>query len=448
MVPSLQSLAVSERNEAFAAAAAAGRSLLLFGGVLAAEPGQLMLGLAEALGRDDACRARALYGRLFRALAEETELGVRPAGDAWQAHVVERLLADENPFSRKCESAGPASIGAATLAAARRDLAALARLHALDAASVRAAVAPELPVWDELNPLRVLSPPTAEAQLRAALAGTTDWGSLAPRLATYYAESGAGVLARHRAFRWIGGEQPIEVAQAPDPIRLSDLIGYDLEREMVVRNTEHFVSGHAANNVLIYGDRGTGKSSTVKALLNEHAERGLRLIEVPKAQLDELTRILGVLRGRRERFILFVDDLSFDDHETHYKDLKAVLEGGIESRPPNVLLYATSNRRHLVQERFSDRRGPLDEIHAGDTAQEKLSFSDRFGIAVTFGQPDQERYLQIVAGLAQARGLRVESGTLRGRALEWAVWQNGRSGRTARQFVDFMAGELGISAAP
>jgi predicted AAA+ superfamily ATPase len=431
---------------AFTAAAEGGRGLLLFGGVLAAEPGRLMLDLADAIGRGDPCAARALYGRLFAALAEETELGTRPPGDAWRSHLVERMLGDENPFSRKCESAGAESVGAATVAAARRDLAALRALYELDAGRVRAAVDDDLPRWDQFRPLRVAAPLPAEAELRAALAEESDWASLAPRLAGYYADSGAGVLARHKAFRWVGGDRPIEVAQSPDPIRLSDLIGYDVERELVVRNTDHFVAGHAANNVLIYGDRGTGKSSTVKALLNEHAERGLRLIEVPKGQLDDLTRILTLLRGRRERFILFVDDLSFDDHETHYKDLKAVLEGGIESRPPNVLLYATSNRRHLIQERFSDRRGPLDEVHAGDTSQEKLSFSDRFGIAVTFGQPDQERYLRIVVGLAEARGVRVDPADLRRRALEWAAWQNGRSGRTARQFVDFLAGELGMAA--
>jgi predicted AAA+ superfamily ATPase len=431
---------------AFTAAAEGGRGLLLFGGVLAAEPGRLMLDLVDAIGRGDACAARELYGRLFAALAAETELGTRPPGDAWQAHLVERLLGDENPFSRKCESAGAESVGAGTVAAARRDLAALRALYELDAGRVRAAVDDQLPGWEQFRPLREPAPLPAEAALRAVLSEERDWASLAPRLAAYYADSGAGVLARQKAFRWVGGERPIEVAQSPDPIRLRDLIGYDVERELVVRNTEHFVAGHAANNVLIYGDRGTGKSSTVKALLNEHAERGLRLIEVPKGQLDDLTRILTVLRGRRERFILFVDDLSFDDHETHYKDLKAVLEGGIESRPSNVLLYATSNRRHLVQERFTDRRGPLDEVHAGDTAQEKLSFSDRFGIAVTFGQPDQERYLQIVVGLAASRGVRVDPAELRRRALEWAAWQNGRSGRTARQFVDFLAGELGMAA--
>jgi predicted AAA+ superfamily ATPase len=427
-----------------AADALANLRLILFPGVLADEPGQLMVALLRALAVADLATARDRYGQLFCRLADEVELGRRCPGDAWQQHLLERLLADENPFSRKCETAGLASVGPALVDAARRDLGALGRLYRLDAATLTGALGGDLPGWDGLRPLEVAEPPDEERALRSRLAATADWASLVEALGEHYHAGGAGLLARQRAFRWVGGAQPLEVVESPDPIRLAELIGYEVERELVVRNTEHFLDGHGANNVLLYGDRGTGKSSTVKALLNEYAERGLRLIEVPKALLGDLPDVLRQLRGRRERFILFVDDLSFDDNETHYKDLKAVLEGGVELRPPNVLLYATSNRRHLVQERFGDRGGPLDEIHASDTAQEKLSFSDRFGIAVTFTAPDQGRYLQIVAGLAQARGIGLPPDDLRRRALEWATWQNGRSARTARQFVDFLAGELGL----
>jgi uncharacterized protein len=429
--------------EHFAVDALATLRPILFRGVLADEPGRLMLALLGALSDGDRAAARDHYGELFCRLAEEVELGRRCPGDAWQQHLLERLLADENPFSRKCETAGLAAAGPALLEATRRDLAGLRKLYALDAARLTAALGGDLPRWDALVPLEVAQPSEPERALRARLDAADDWGALAEALGQHYHDGGAGVLARQRAFRWLGGVAPLEVVESPDPIRLSDLIGYEVERELVVRNTEHFVAGLGANNVLLYGDRGTGKSSTVKALLNEYADRGLRLIEVPKSRLADLPEILHRLRGRRERFILFVDDLSFDDNETHYKELKAVLEGGLEVRPSNVLLYATSNRRHLIQERFADRGGPLDEIHASDTAQEKLSFSDRFGIAVTFTAPDQERYLQIVTGLAAARGIDLPPGELRRRALEWATWQNGRSARTARQFVDFLAGELG-----
>jgi len=230
----------------------------------------------------------------------------------------------------------------------------------------------------------------------------------------------------------------------PDPVSLDELVGYEGEREPVVRNTERFVSGLSANNVLLYGDRGTGKSSTVKALLNAFASRGLRLVEVPKEALGDFPRLISLLRGRRERFLLFVDDLSFEEHETEYKGLKAVLEGSLEARPENVLLYATSNRRHLVRQRFSDRDSAPDDIHPGDTVEEKLSLSDRFGLRVRFLAPDQPRYLAIVAALAARRGITLPEQELHERALRWAARHGGRSARTTRQFVDYLSGELAL----
>ena len=192
---------------------------------------------------------------------------------------------------------------------------------------------------------------------------------------------------------------------------------------------------------------GTGKSSTVKALLNEHAGRGLRLVEVSRDDLGDFPWIIQQLRDRPERFILFVDDLSFDEGERDYRGLKAVLEGSVEARPSNVVLYATSNRRHLVQERWTDRESTLSaEIHGQDTMQEKLSLSDRFGIRVVFPSPDQRRYLAVVESLASQRGLALDPEVLRRRALQWAEWHNGRSGRTARQFVDHLEGELGMAS--
>jgi predicted AAA+ superfamily ATPase len=220
------------------------------------------------------------------------------------------------------------------------------------------------------------------------------------------------------------------------------LVGYAAEREQVVANTARFVAGLPANNVLLYGDRGTGKSSTVKALLNAYAERGLRLVEVPKEALGEFSRLVRLLRGRRERFLVFIDDLSFEEHETEYKGLKAVLEGSLEARPDNVLLYATSNRRHLVRQRFADRDSEPDDIHIGDTVEEKLSLSDRFGLRVRFLAPDQGRYLLIVRTLAARRALAIADEELEKRALRWATRHGGRSARTARQFVDHLTGEL------
>jgi hypothetical protein len=233
----------------------------------------------------------------------------------------------------------------------------------------------------------------------------------------------------------------------PDPVRLSELVGYERERLPLLRNTEQFLAGYRANNVLLYGDRGTGKSSTIKALLNEYGDQGLRLIEVPRRALDDLPAVTANLRGRPERFIIFVDDLAFGTGEERHLDLKVLLEGGVEQHPDNVVVYVTSNRRHLLREFITADRGALDsqgEIHVGETVQETLSLADRFGLVVTFLAPTQDRYLAIVAALAEQRGLVIEPNDLQAKALQWATRHNGFSGRTARQFIDDLEGQQGL----
>jgi predicted AAA+ superfamily ATPase len=224
-------------------------------------------------------------------------------------------------------------------------------------------------------------------------------------------------------------------------VSLDGLVAYEREREPLITNTERFLAGLPAHHALLYGLPGTGKSSTVKAVMNEYAGEGLRLVEVKKEDLAALPRVLEVLRGRGPRFVLFVDDLSFEEHEVEYKALKALLEGSVEEPPENVRLYATSNRRNLIRETFSERGDGADDVHARDTMQEKLSLAARFGLRLTFPSPDQERYLAIVAGLARERGLAVPTEHLRERALLWDRWHAGRSGRTARQFVDELEAE-------
>ncbi len=239
-----------------------------------------------------------------------------------------------------------------------------------------------------------------------------------------------------------------------DTVRFADLIGYEEQKRVVAENTLLLLQGLPANNLLLYGDRGTGKSSTVKALLNEYGHLGLRLVEVPPAALIDLPLILREVRGYKQKFILFVDDLSFAEHGENFTALKAVLEGGVEHKPPHVVIYATSNRRHLVREKFSDRAGLHsgehdDEIRSADTLQEKLSLADRFGLTLTFLAPDQNRYLELVESMVRRRGLVIGQDELRQKALRWEKWQNSRSPRTARQFVDWLEGRLklaGLSA--
>jgi predicted AAA+ superfamily ATPase len=443
------------------------RTLSVLRAVLADEIGAAFLDLLEALTTEESpARVGGIYGRLFAMLADEAELTSEPlVGDAWQNHLLDRLLETETPFSRKAQRAGLDEIGPSLLAQVRRDLGALQALFGLDGVRLARAAAhtanaepadPWVP-WNSFAPLTTGDGPAAPEShaLKERFAASDDWPALAEALAEQYARIGAGPFGRYRAFRWVREDgagrgashgRLVGVA-APDPIRLDQLVGYDRERELVLQNTEQFLAGYPANSVLLYGDRGTGKSSTVKALLNEHAARGLRLVEVSRDDLGDFPWIIQQLRDRPERFILFVDDLSFDEGERDYRGLKAVLEGSVEARPGNVVLYATSNRRHLVQERWTDRESTLSaEIHGQDTMQEKLSLSDRFGIRVVFPSPDQRRYLAVVESLASQRGLSLDPDVLRRRALQWAEWHNGRSGRTARQFVDHLDGELGLAA--
>lgn len=449
--------------------ARAADSVVVLRGVLDDPAGQAWRDLVAAMGREtpDAARAAPAYARLFALLAAEMELGGGAlVGDAWQTHLVGRLLDDDNPFSHKAERAPWSALGPALVAQVRADLDALAICHRdggarLFEAAARVTGRPPL-AWDGFRPLDGAEVRPARQRLMRRLHAAREWPPLARDLAGYFAAEGVGLFGRYRAFRWVRGGAPdrrvpasaggqagyLEGVAAPDPVRLADLVDYELEREPVLENTRQFVAGASANNVLLYGDRGTGKSSTIKALANEYADLGLRLVEVAKDDLSDYPRILALLRGRRERFILFIDDLSFDEHETQYKALKAVLEGGLEARPDNVVLYATSNRRRLIAERFSDRQSPSleDEVNPQEAAEEKLSLADRFGIHAPFLVPDQERYLRVVDGLAARYGLAVPREELRRGALTWAQWHNGRSCRAARQFVDALRGEAILRA--
>jgi predicted AAA+ superfamily ATPase len=243
---------------------------------------------------------------------------------------------------------------------------------------------------------------------------------------------GYGVFSKHHMF--IVQASGMVPASFPDPIRLSDLKGYSRERAAVLQNTLSLLKGGPAANVLLYGDAGTGKSSTVKAVVNEYKSEGLRLIEITKKQLCDIPQIVETLVGHPLKFILFIDDLSFDHNNDEFKALKAILEGSVSAKAPNIAVYATSNRRHLVKESFSERNG--DDIHVNETIQELTSLSERFGLSVPFLKPDKELYLTIVRGLADQFGLHIED--IDGQAERYALVRGGRSPRVARQFVEHL----------
>lgn len=332
-------------------------------------------------------------------------------------------LYDENAFSLSA-AAGETDFSQAMMNAVERDLKIILDISSitpqelLEGCPFREEVlALELPVWQTGEPV---------AALRGDLKGCIQ------NMARYYRENGCGMYARYRAFIW--RDQKIQPVAYPDKTRLTDLKGYELPRGLAIDNTLAFLQGLPANNCLLYGDRGTGKSSTVKALLNEFYPKGLRVIEMPKESLMDFPILVDQIAAIPMKFIIFIDDLSFSKQNDTYAALKAVLEGGLAARPENTLIYATSNRRHLVRETFSDREG--DEVHKGDTIQESLSLADRFGLSISFILPDRERFLEIVRQLAKQRSLDDYIEDLEKGAERWAMERGGRSPRCARQYIN------------
>jgi hypothetical protein len=335
---------------------------------------------------------------------------------------------------------------------AQRDLQILQRLFQLSAETLLHltldVVTPALPVlhdawlpWSHLAPVTESASPHARALLAQTIARSEDWAQLVSPLEQYWARHGTGELARYSVLRW-QGDEGLRGILHPDPIQLSNLIAYGREQRLLQANTERFLAGLPAQDALLYGAPGTGKSSTVKALVNAYAEQGLRLVEVHREYIKDLPRIVALLRHRAPHFLLFIDDLSFEEHETDYKVLKMLLEGTAESRPRNVLIYATTNRMNLIRENFADRGKPTEDTNWRDTMDEKQSLVHRFGLRVTFVSPDQERYLEIALGLAHQRQLDLPDEVIRQRALRWERQHIGRSGRLARQFIDDLEAEL------
>lgn len=260
----------------------------------------------------------------------------------------------------------------------------------------------------------------------------------------FYRDFGVGKLGLHKAFRVEPGENgkacivPItNIAH----VRLDDLVGYEIAKKKLTENTEAFVEGRRANNCLLFGDAGTGKSSSIKGILNQYYDRGLRIIEIYKHQFQYLNDVIAQIKNRNYKFIIYMDDLSFEEFEIEYKYLKAVIEGGLEKKPDNILIYATSNRRHLIKESFADKEGRRDTLHSSDTVQEKLSLVSRFGVTIFFCAPDKKEFQNIVRTLAERYGVRMEEQELLLEANKWELSHGGLSGRTAQQFIDYLLGQ-------
>ncbi len=278
---------------------------------------------------------------------------------------------------------------------------------------------------------------------RLAAAETVD--SFYDAVVGFYRDYGVGMFGLNKAFRLdtSGDKLSFIPINNLEKVVLSDLTGYEPQKQKLINNTEAFVRGRAANNCLLYGDAGTGKSSSIKAILNQYYDRGLRMIEIYKHQFKYLSAVISHIKNRNYRFVIYMDDLSFEEFEIEYKYLKAVIEGGMETKPDNVLIYATSNRRHLIRETWSDRSDMDDELHRSDTVQEKLSLVHRFGITINFSRPSQKEYFQIVINLARKHPeITLTDEELCAQANKWELSHGGISGRTAQQFVNYLAGQV------
>jgi hypothetical protein len=264
----------------------------------------------------------------------------------------------------------------------------------------------------------------------------------------FYKAYGVGMFGLNKAFRITHevnkGLEFVPINNTED-VRLDDLIGYEIQKQKIVENTEAFVAGRKANNALLFGDSGTGKSTTIKAIINEYYDQGLRMIEIYKHQFQDLSQVISQIKNRNYKFIIYMDDLSFEEFEIEYKFLKAVIEGGVETKPDNILIYATSNRRHLIKETWNDRSDMEagNGIHRSDTIEEKLSLVNRFGVTINYSKPSQKEYFNIVIGLAHRQGINMTDEELRAEANKWELSHGGISGRTAQQFVNYLDGKSG-----
>lgn len=383
-------------------------------------------------------------GRIVSHILEVSEkMGFN--GNLWQDYLAYNLANDENSYSLSCERRGrmEGSINKAALL----DMAVYRELFNTDLSGIDAKYGTFLSMltgfennnegekyYNKRIRNRII-------KLAEELSGAADDNTFLNTVCDFYKDAGVGCIGLFKAFR-VGHDDNDRPVITPvisvEHKYLKDLIGYDIQKKKITDNTEAFLAGSKANNVLLFGDSGTGKSSCIKAILNEYYDDGLRMIEIYKHQFKDLSAIINQVKDRNYKFIIYMDDLSFEEFEIEYKFLKAVIEGGLEKRPDNVLIYATSNRRHLVREKYSDKEERDDDLHTRDTVAEKLSLSARFGISVYFGSPDKKLFNEIVKGLAQKNNIKVDENTLLMEANKWELSHGGLSGRTAEQFISYM----------
>lgn len=367
-------------------------------------------------------------------------------GNLWHCFLAFCLANNENAYTTTCEITGAA--GGSLDELAREDFGFFKALFDYDILKLEPSG-----MWRQLSAYRPAGKGSRVfnkrirdriVNLAVQLEESGDVEEFQSHVSEFYREFGVGKFGLNKAFRIVEKDEGQTVLIDPiinvEHVYFKDIVGYELQKQKLIENTEAFVEGREANNVLLFGDAGTGKSSSVKAVLNEYYSRGLRIIEVYKHQFKALSDVLEQIKDRNYKFIIYMDDLSFEDYELEYKYLKAILEGGLGKRPDNVLIYATSNRRHLIREKFSDKRELDDELHNNDTVQEKLSLASRFGVTIYFGSPDKRQFETIVKALADRCHLDMPEDELYREANKWELSHGGLSGRTASQFITHLLG--------
>ncbi len=370
-------------------------------------------------------------------------------GNLWHCFLAYLLCNNENPFSCACEIRG--RIEGSMNDIALMDFALFQELFEADIEGMAD--------WLDVDAVKVMlnyrpykdNGKTFNKRIRdricnlaVKLAAADNPEDFMDIMTDFYKSFGVGKFGLNKAFRvrHVGEETVIEPISNIRHVDLDDLVGYDIAKKKLIDNTEAFLKGKPANNCLLYGDAGTGKSTSVKAIVNKYYDQGLRIIEIYKHQFQDLNDVIAQIKDRNYKFILYMDDLSFEEFEIEYKYLKAVIEGGLEKKPENILIYATSNRRHLVRETFKDKADRDEELHTNDTVQEKLSLAGRFGVSIYFGRPDKKEFQKIVRELAERSGIEMEEEKLFLEANKWELSHGGLSGRTAQQFIDYLLGGM------
>lgn len=415
------------------------------------EEGQILKDMAFLMDnyKNEYYNREDLKGLLFETVNRLLELAVSHGfvGNLWHVYLTYLLASHENAYSTSCEIVGETE--GSINRVAMHDFEIFKELFDYDFADMEENLGTDcLSVLEgyegSVRGGRVFNQRIREriCELGAHLAAAADGEEFKRIVTRFYEDFGVGKLGLHKAFRVEHREDGARIVPITKiaHVHLDDLVGYEIAKKKLIDNTEAFVNGRKANNCLLFGDAGTGKSSSVKAILNQYYDRGLRMIEVYRHQFHDLNDVISQIKNRNYKFIIYMDDLSFEEFETEYKYLKAVIEGGLERKPDNVLIYATSNRRHLIRESFRDKEEREEDLHSNDTVQEKLSLVARFGVTIYFGKPEKKEFQEIVRQLAKRNNIAMPEKELLMEANKWELSHGGLSGRTAQQFIDYLAG--------